>query len=122
MLQETILRSGGHDILFASPGDQVAVRAARLVPDLILLDLRMPKLNGLEVLKELKRSPEIRHVPVIVVTTCADPAVYRAAAESGCAGFLTRPFEAEALLLAVETNLAARGRPRVPQADSGRSE
>lgn len=116
MLEELILRRGGHEILSAPPDDQAASVARRLAPDLILLGLQAPGVGGLEVLKALKRSAETRNIPVIVLTTSADPAVYKAAAELGCAGFLTKPFQAETLLLAVDTNLAARGRTRAPKA------
>lgn len=115
MMEDLILRREGHEVLFASDGAQALAMARMFSPDLILLDLHMPELSGLEVLKGLKRSAETRDVPVIVVTTSAEPTVYAAAAESGCDAFLTKPFHAETLLLSVEKNLA-KGRSRAQKA------
>jgi CheY-like chemotaxis protein len=120
-MEEVILRRTGHEILTATNGEEAVRMATVRRPDLIVLDLQMPKMGGLEALKGLKRSPLTREVPVIVVTTSGDAAAYRAAAESGCDAFLTKPFEAETLLLSVEQNLSA-GRARGLRSAQGRQE
>jgi two-component system phosphate regulon response regulator PhoB len=111
-MAEFVLRPTGHEILTATNGEEAVGMAASMRPDLIVLDLQMPKLGGLAALRELKRSPDTRDVPVIVVTISGEAAAYRAAAESGCDAFLTKPFAAETLLLSVEENLKRR-RPRL---------
>jgi CheY-like chemotaxis protein len=115
MMGDVVLRRRDvYEILFASDGAQAVAMARMCSPDIILLDLNMPELSGLEVLRELKRSSQTREVPVIVVTASPDHAMYKAAAESGCDGFLTKPFRAETLLLSVEKSLG-KGRSRAPK-------
>jgi CheY-like chemotaxis protein len=114
LVQERILRHTGHEIMMASDGVEVVEAARSQAPDLILLDLRMPRVGGLEALRELKRSPQTRHVPVVVVTVCGDTGAFKQAAESGCSAFLTKPFDADALLMSVERNLAMGSRTRSP--------
>lgn len=111
-VEELILRRSGYEVSLAADGIEAVDKARSQPPDLILLDLEMPRLGGLEALKELKGSSLSRHVPVIVVTTQGDPASRDAARESGCDGFLTKPFEAEVLVRMIERNLAPSRRGR----------
>lgn len=111
-MEEVVLRRTGFEILTATNGEEAIGIAASQRLDLIVLDLQMPKMGGLDALRELKRSSRTRDVPIIVVTISGDAAAYRAAAESGCDAFLTKPFEAETLLMSVRENLG-RGRSLV---------
>lgn len=68
------------------------------VPGLILLDLRLPKVDGLEVLRALKQHPLYRNVPVVVLTTSGQDRDIRAAYELGAASYIVKPVEFEKFL------------------------
>ena len=70
-LQEE-LSQGGYDIAGASNGEEGLVQAKSFKPDLILLDLVMPKMDGMEALKRLKEDGETKDVPVIILTNLSD--------------------------------------------------
>lgn len=65
-------------------------------PGLILLDLNMPRLDGLETLRTLKRDPALRHIPVIVLTVSDQPSDIRTAYAEGAAGYVRKPDDFEA--------------------------
>lgn len=72
------------------------------VPGVILLDLRLPKVDGLEVLQELKRHPVYRNVPVVVLTTSAEDGDIRKSYEVGAASYIVKPVEFEKFQEVVE--------------------
>jgi len=86
------LDGNGYTLVEARDGDE-AVEQARLVqPDLILLDMMMPGQSGLEVLAELRRDPELRGIPVIMLTARAQVTDRDAAHLAGADRFLAKPF------------------------------
>jgi CheY-like chemotaxis protein len=107
MMQQLILQRGRFEILLASNGEQAIEMAGTLAPDLVVLDLQMPGLSGMTALRELKRIPGTRGIPVIMLTVSGDADVRREALESGCGAFLTKPVEAESLFQSVEEVLLA---------------
>jgi protein-histidine pros-kinase len=78
-------------------------------PDLILLDLHLPDLAGREVLAELKRRPEIRHVKVIILTADAHVGLSRQLIMAGASGYLTKPFDIDDVLAHLDEALEAKG-------------
>jgi CheY-like chemotaxis protein len=76
----------------AADGYQVVRAVAEDPPDLVLLDLRLPVLDGFAVLRWLKRRPATARLPVLALTV-ADPAAVRHALDRGCAGFVAKPFD-----------------------------
>jgi CheY-like chemotaxis protein len=72
-------------------------------PDLILLDLNLPKVDGREVLREIKNDPALRRIPVIVLTTSSDLADVEAAYQNHANSFITKPTDFGAFLHAIET-------------------
>ncbi len=86
------LDGNGYTLVEARDGDE-AVEQARLVrPDLILLDMMMPGQSGLEVLAELRRDPELRGIPVLMLTARAQLTDREAAHLAGADRFLAKPF------------------------------
>ena len=75
------------------------------VPDLVLLDVMLPDINGFEVLASLRRHPAFRHVPVIMLTAKATRESVLQGMDGGANGYVTKPFEPEALMNAVKTVL-----------------
>ncbi len=72
------------------------------VPGIILLDLRLPKVDGLEVLREIKRHDRYRHIPVVVLTTSAEDRDVKAAYELGAASYIVKPVEFDKFMEVVE--------------------
>jgi len=62
-------------------------------PALVLLDLNLPRLHGLEVLREVRRDPDLREVPVVVLSTSDEPTDLASAHELGAVGYMIKPFE-----------------------------
>jgi CheY-like chemotaxis protein len=80
------------DVSFSSSGaDALAHLRDGRGPDLILLDLNMPLMGGLETLRALKRDPRLRGIPVVILTTSQNPDDRARSVELGAAGFLTKP-------------------------------
>ena len=95
------LNSQGYEVVTAVDGEDALVRARELDPDLVLLDVMMPKLDGISVLKELKRDATLRFIPVILVTAKADTRDIVNGLEAGGDDYLTKPFRVEELLARV---------------------
>ena len=99
------LNSQGYEVVTAVDGEDALVRARELDPDLVLLDVMMPKLDGISVLKELKRDTTLRFIPVILVTAKADTRDVVNGLEAGGDDYLTKPFEQAALVARVRSLL-----------------
>ncbi|OHD53363.1 MAG: hypothetical protein A2096_10685 [Spirochaetes bacterium GWF1_41_5] len=93
----------------AAPRGAIAVKIARspVPPDVILLDIMMPEMNGYEVLKELKSSPQTSSIPVIFVSAKNEEAGLAETSGMDIAGYLTKPVEPQAVLGAIEKVLGA---------------
>jgi CheY-like chemotaxis protein len=91
------LKNKGFEISTAVDGKEALDCAARIVPDLILLDMRLPFMNGIDVSKQLKKTEGLKHIPVIILTASADSIAERLA-ESAADDFLIKPFDPEVLL------------------------
>ena len=76
------------------------------LPDLIVLDVNMPIMGGLEMLTMLKSKPELAGIPVIILASPADHAVLPQLKELGLAGLLMKPFDPSALLEAIRSNIS----------------
>ncbi|HUH06260.1 MAG TPA: response regulator [Egibacteraceae bacterium] len=98
----------GIAVVEASDGPSALDALSREEVDLVLLDLMMPELDGFDVLDRIRAEPEFAHIPVIILTakTGEDPHV--AAFRAGADGYLTKPFDVEALVSQVQ-DVAARG-------------
>src|SRR5262249_16872436 len=113
-----MLERHGYEVMQANYALPALFRAARQPPDLILVDLDMPIMNGLELLHQFKHHYETRNIPVMVVTGSANPADHDAAVKAGCAGFITKPVGMNEFLERVaECLLQAGNRPASLPAD-----
>ena len=95
-------------VQLAVSGGKALDIARRQPPDLILLDVMMPELDGFEVCRRLKADPRTGHVPVIYLTALTQPEDETAAFEAGGADFVTKPFNPATLLARVRTQLALK--------------
>lgn len=94
-----------HDTLFATSGVDALALAEREMPDLILLDVVMPGLDGYEVLTRLKANPETRDIPVIFVTSLEDAAEEERGLTLGAVDFITKPIRAPIVAIRVKNHL-----------------
>jgi len=100
---EALLLSEGYDLIFASSGAQALEKASRSVPDLVLLDVMMPVMDGFEVCLRLRESPLLAVVPVIMVTSLDDRASRLRGIEAGADDFISKPVDGVELRARVKT-------------------
>src|SRR5690349_10385392 len=99
------LESGGYEVVTARDGEEGLARAQETNPDLILLDIMMPKLSGIDVLRELKRHETLKFVPVILLTARAETKDIVSGLDAGGDDYLTKPYEHAALMARVRSML-----------------
>lgn len=116
------LRSAGFDISTAEDGEQALKMARSLQPDLILLDVMLPEVDGLEVCKTVRRDPAIAGIPIIMLTAKAAEVDRVLGLELGADDYVTKPFSPRELVLRVK-NMLKRGllpEEKVDQIKAGR--
>jgi CheY-like chemotaxis protein len=95
---ELILADAGHTVVSARDGAAGLRLAARAHPDLILMDLALPVLDGWEATRRLKANPCTCHIPVVAFTAQVDEVALSRAMAAGCTAVISKPFELEDLL------------------------
>ena len=93
MMLRSWLEKRGYRLVEAGDGQEAVELAPLAHPDLILMDLRLPELNGIAATRRLRQHPDLRNVPVVVVSAL-DPELFRHAAFSvGCVQYLSKPID-----------------------------
>jgi two-component system cell cycle response regulator DivK len=90
-LETFILQKNGHEIVQARSGETGITLAAQKLPDLILLDIQLPGMDGYTVAQELRKNPEISQVPIIAVTSYAMTGDRERILEAGCTSYIEKP-------------------------------
>jgi len=116
-LLSDLLGERGYDVRAVTNGRQALQAVERDPPDLILLDISLPELDGYEVCRHLRASERSRDVPVIFITALADTADKVRAFEAGGVDYVTKPFQVEEVLARVKAHVALR-RAQAELADS----
>ena len=93
-----LLTSAGYEMVEASDGEAGVREAEANRPDLILMDIDLPGINGYEATRRIKANPALRGVPIIAVTSYALSGDDQKAFEAGCDAYVTKPFSPRALL------------------------
>lgn len=93
LLLETILKKEGYKLFTAYSGESALEKTRTCNPDLILLDVMMPGMNGYEVLTHLKEDNTTSHIPVIMLTALTDYDFMEKATKLGAVDFVTKPFK-----------------------------
>jgi two-component system, OmpR family, alkaline phosphatase synthesis response regulator PhoP len=104
-LLEAYLGESSYDTAIATDGEATLKEVQSFQPDLILLDIMMPKLSGFEVCKRLRANPATRDVAVLMITALDQPSDIDRAVEAGANDFLTKPINKTELLLKVKAAL-----------------
>lgn len=90
-LETFILQKNGHEVIQANNGEAGIAQAAQELPDLILLDIQLPGMDGYEVAKALRMNPAILHIPIIAVTSYAMTGDREHILASGCTSYIEKP-------------------------------
>lgn len=104
----TILKQAGYQINVAQGGLQALKVVERVTPDLILLDIMMPDIDGFETCRRMKEIPDLQNVPVIFLTAKSDSESVIAGFEMGAVDYVVKPFNTTELLMRVRTQLELR--------------
>lgn len=96
---------GAYVVTSACDGAEGIEKAIAERPDLILMDIEMPRINGLEACKLLKQNQATKHIPVILLTLRGEDSFVRQGYDNGCIDFLTKPVKENELIAAIKTHL-----------------
>ena len=100
------LEGEGYQIISASDGREALEKIGKEKPDLVLLDIVMPKMDGLEALSQLKKDPVLKEIPIIMLTAKGQKSDQEKGKELGATGYIIKPFSPSALLKRIEEILA----------------
>ena len=103
------LQAAGYRVITATDGQQALDAVKQTRPDLIILDLMLPKVDGYKVCRLLKFDERYKTIPIIVFTARAQDGDIRMATECGADAYLTKPFEAQTLLSKLRDLMSAAG-------------
>ncbi|MEA2489834.1 MAG: hypothetical protein QOH21_1626 [Acidobacteriota bacterium] len=103
MMEQMVLRGQAYQIVTAKNGREAVAAAAAERPDLILLDVVMPEMNGFEACRNIRRDAVSRNVPIIMVTTKGEEHNVETGFQSGCSDYITKPINGAELLTKVRT-------------------
>lgn len=108
---ELMLLSHGYSLLFAENGREAVTRASESIPDLILMDVLMPIMNGHEATRLIKADARTKAIPIIALTALAFASDRQEALAVGCDGYLSKPFTRRELLEIVSHFLPSEQTP-----------
>jgi CheY-like chemotaxis protein len=100
-LETFILQKQGHEILQARSGEMGIALAAQQAPDLILLDIQLPGMDGYTVARELRKNAVSAHIPIIAVTSYAMAGDRESILSSGCTGYIEKPINPDTFPLEI---------------------
>jgi len=106
-----LLERRGHSVVSSADGPSGIEEAARLRPDIILLDIQLPGLDGYAVARALRRNPALDAIPIVAVTSYAMPGDREKALEAGCTGYLEKPIDPDTFVDSIERFLPPKESP-----------
>jgi len=98
MMQKMALKTTNYKVVTANNGEEGVAKALTERPDLILMDVIMPKMTGFEACRRLRQEPATKDTPIIMVTTRGEPVNVEEGFESGCTDYVTKPIDTFELL------------------------
>ena len=106
----------GFEVVTAFDGEEAIVKAEREEPDLIVLDIMMPKLDGYETCRRLKTTDKTKHIPIILLSAKGRSMDQKVGLDAGADEYITKPFSPRKLVERISTHIGA---PRVPKVATG---
>lgn len=104
------LRFAGHEVIATSNGEEAVQQAARVVPDLILMDVRMPRMTGYDACRAMKADPMLKDIPVVFLSAKGQDSEIQVGMEAGAEEYLLKPFAPDQLTERVKVILAKFGK------------
>ncbi len=104
------LRFAGHEVVTATNGEEAVQAALQEIPDLILMDVRMPRMTGYEACQKMKAEPSIQHIPVVFLSAKGQESEIRSGLEAGADEYLLKPFAPDELVQRVRELLTQHGK------------
>ena len=104
-IMRDLLASAGYQVIEAVTGEDGVAAAETQRPDLILMDIELPGLDGYEATRQIKANPDLQHIPIIVVTSYALSGDDVKAYEAGCDDYVSKPFSPRELLAKIREYL-----------------
>jgi len=108
MMLENRMKHEGYEVITACDGQEALTKAKKEKPDLIILDLMLPKLDGYKVCRMLKFDEKYKHIPIIMLSARAQEADKKMGETVGADGYVTKPFEPQVLLGKVKELLSVK--------------
>ena len=105
-LVRVTLEGGNYEILDASDGKEALEKIRKMNPDLVLLDIIMPKMDGFEVCRKLKKDPQTKEIPIIMLTAKGQKLDQKKGRQIGARDYINKPFSPSHLLVKIEEILA----------------
>jgi CheY-like chemotaxis protein len=104
-----LLQNNGYKVLIAKDGEEAVSMTRDYLPDLIFMDIIMPKLNGEAAMVRIKSEPETRPIPIIILTGVEDIHEYRLSKTMGALDYIVKPYEPQKLLEKIKEVIQTRG-------------
>jgi two-component system, cell cycle response regulator DivK len=101
-----MLTNAGYELVEAESGEEALTAVETKRPDLILMDIQLPVMDGYEATRRIRLNPELKSIPIIAVTSYALAGDEAKALAAGCTAYITKPFSPRALLAKVQEHLA----------------
>jgi two-component system, cell cycle response regulator DivK len=102
------LQTQGYKVVQARSGPEGLLKASRTYPDLILMDLALPEMDGIEAARRMQDTPELSHIPIFVVSAYLNPEVEAEVRAAGCVEMFGKPFDLDSLLETIRITLGER--------------
>jgi len=107
MMEKMILAKGPYELVTARDGVEAVAKAKSEQPDIILLDVMMPNLDGLSACAAIRNNPETAHIPIVMVTTRGEEQNIETAFRNGCNDYVTKPINGLELLSKLQNILGS---------------
>lgn len=110
-LLSAVLKSSGHRVLERASAEQAVEEIKARHPEVILLDLKLPGMDGLALTRRLKQDPETQHIPIVAITAAPEKFSKEDALTAGCDAFIVKPVDTRKLPQQVVSAAAHKGGP-----------
>ncbi|MCZ2126817.1 MAG: response regulator [Anaerolineales bacterium] len=104
------LRFAGHEVTPTSNGEEAYYKAQEIIPDLIMMDVRMPKMTGYDACRAMKQMPSLKDIPVVFLSAKGQDSEIQTGLEAGAEEYLLKPFAPDQLVERVKSILAKFGK------------